>query len=151
LRDGDDAMIVNWLSIEIINPAGEVTYRNSFITDLAVDRDSVADLAACGRARWKIENESFNTLKTKGYNLEHNFGHGKHNLSAVLATLNLLAFAFHTVCELAEDLWREAMQQQARRSRFFEHLRSITVFLVFPSWRDLLETLAFAKPPPPPP
>jgi len=69
----------------------------------------------------------------------------------VLATLNLLAFAFHTVCELAEDLWRQAMQQQARRSRFFEHLRSITVFLVFPSWRDLLETLAFAKPPPQPP
>jgi hypothetical protein len=151
LRDGDDAMIVNWLAIEITNPAGKVTYRNSFITDLPVDRDTVAELAACGRARWKIENESFNTLKTKGYNLEHNFGHGKLNLSAVLATLNLLAFAFHTVCELAEDLWREAMQQQARRSRFFEHLRSITVFLVFPSWRDLLETLAFAKPPPPPP
>jgi hypothetical protein len=156
LRDGDDAMIVNWLTIEIINPAGEVTYRNSFVTDLAVDRDTVANLAAAGRARWKIENESFKTLKTKtlktkGYNLENNFGHGKHNLSAVLATLNLLAFAFHTVCALAEDLWREAMRQQARRSRFFEHLRSITVFLVFPSWRNLLETLAFAKPPPPPP
>ncbi len=151
LRDGGDAMTVNWLTIEITNPTGKVTYRNSFITDLAVDRGTVAELAACGRARWKTENESFNTLKTKGYNLEHNFGHGKQNLSAVLATLNLLAFAFHTVCELAEDLWREAMQQQARRSRFFEHLRSITVFLVFPSWRDLLETLAFAQPPPPPP
>ncbi len=76
LRDGADALTVNWLCIEIVNPAGKVTYRNSFITDLAVDRDNVAELAACGRARWKIENESFNTLKTKGYNLEHNFGHG---------------------------------------------------------------------------
>jgi hypothetical protein len=74
LRDGADAMTVNWLMIEIRNAAGEVTYRNSFITDLPTDRDTVVELAACGRARWKIENESFNTLKTKGYNLEHNFG-----------------------------------------------------------------------------
>jgi hypothetical protein len=31
---------------------------------------NVAELAACGRARWKIENETFNTLKAKGYNFE---------------------------------------------------------------------------------
>ena len=86
-------MTVNWLMIEIRNPAGAVTYRNSFITDLPVSRDTVVELAACGRARWKIENESFNTLKTKGYNLEHNFGHGHQHLSAVLTILNLLAFA----------------------------------------------------------
>jgi hypothetical protein len=104
-------------------------------------------LAACGRARWKIENESFNTLKTKGYNLEHNFGHGKQHLSAVLASLNLLAFAFHTVAELTHDLWLQAINKTGARSRFFERLRSITVFLVFPSWQDLLTTLAFAHPP----
>jgi hypothetical protein len=61
LRDGADAMTVNWLMIEIRNAAGEVTYRNSFITDLPADRDTVVELAACGRARWKIENESFST------------------------------------------------------------------------------------------
>src|SRR4051794_24863523 len=82
--------------IEIINAAGAVTYRNSFITDLDVGPDTVTDLAACGRARWKIENESFNVLKNNGYNLEHNFGHGKSNLSAVFVSLNLLAFAFHS-------------------------------------------------------
>jgi hypothetical protein len=68
-------------------------YRNNFVTDLAIGRDNVVERAACGRARWKVENETFNTLKTKGYNLEHNFGHGQHNLAAVLAILNLLAFA----------------------------------------------------------
>lgn len=151
LRDGADALNVNWLSIEIVNPAGEITYRNSFITDLSVDRTNVAALADCGRARWKIENESFNTLKTKGYHLEHNFGHGKDSLSAVLATLNLLAFAFHTICDLAEHLWRRAVHAQGRRTRFFEALRSLTVFWVFPSWDDLIATLAFAKPPPVPP
>jgi len=151
LRDGTDAMTVNWLSIEILDATGKVTYRNSFITDLPVDRSNVAELAACGRARWKIENESFNTLKTQGYNLEHNFGHGRVHLSAVLATLNLLAFAIHTVCDLAEELWHNAVEQQGRRTRFFENLRAITVFLVFPSWDHLLATLAFTKPPPLPP
>ena len=151
LRDGADAMTVNWLVIEIRNATGEVTYRNSFITDLPVDRDTVVELAACGRARWKIENESFNTLKTKGYNLEHNFGHGKQHLSAVLATLNLLAFAFHTVAELTYDLWLQAINKTGARGRFFERLRSITVFLVFPSWQNLLTILAFAHPPSQPP
>ena len=108
----------------------------------------MAELAACGRARWKIENESFNVLKTKGYHLEHNFGHGRQHLAAVLATLNLLAFAFHTVCDLADELWRAALDAAGARRRFFEHLRAITVYLVFPTWRILLTTLATGQPPP---
>ncbi len=71
--------MVNWFEIEIINANGETTYRNSFVTDLPVGPDHVVELAACGRARWKIENETFNVLKNKGYNLEHSFGHGKKN------------------------------------------------------------------------
>src|SRR5208282_6177635 len=104
----EDALRVNWLSIEIADPKDKVTYRNSFVTDLTVDRDNVIALAACGRARWKVENETFNTLKTKGYNLEHNFGHGNDKLAAVLVTLNLLAFACHTVADLADALWQKA-------------------------------------------
>ena len=151
LRDGKDAMHVNWLSIEIADPKGKVTYRNSFVTDLPVDRSNIVELAACGRARWKVENESFNTLKTKGYNLEHNFGHGKENLAAVLVTLNLIAFAYHTLAELTEDLWARAREKAGTRIAFFNHLRSITIFLVFASWRDLLATLTFEQPPPRPP
>ena len=126
-----------------------MTYRNSFITDLPVDGDNVVELAAAGRARRKIENESFNVLKTKGYNLEHNFGHGKKNLSAVLATLNLRAFAYHTVAELAEDLWRRAIEQTGARARFFANLCAITSYQIFPTWGDLLGTLAYAEPPSP--
>jgi hypothetical protein len=81
LRDGQDALRVNWFEIEIVNARGETTYRNSFVTDLPVGADTVVELAACGRARWKIENETFNVLKTRGYNLEHSFGHGKDNLA----------------------------------------------------------------------
>jgi hypothetical protein len=141
LRDGKDAMIVNWLEIEIVDPSGRTTYRNSFVTDLAVGKHNVAELAACGRARWKIENESFNTLKTKGYNLEHNFGHGKEHLSAVLTTMNLIAFAMHTLADLADEAWKAARAAVGARKRFFEDLRAITTYLVFPSWATLIETL----------
>lgn len=148
IRDGKDALFVNWLEIEIVDAAGKTTYRNSFVTDLAVSKDNVAELAACGRARCKIENETFNTLKTKGYNLEHNFGHGKHHLAAFLATLNLIAFAMHTVADLADASWREARKAVGTRRRFFEDLRALTTYLVFPSWALLVETLTAGKPPP---
>ena len=151
LRDGDQALSVNWLSIEILDPTGQLTYRNSFITDLPVDAGNVAELAACGRARWKIENESFNVLKTKGYHLEHSFGQGKEHLAAVLVTLNLIAFALPTVCDLAAGAWRRARDTLGPRTRFFHTLQALTAYLVFSSWTELLETLAFARPPPRPP
>ena len=148
LRGDEKAMSVNWLSIEISDDSGKVTYRNSFITDLAVTRENVAELAASGRARWKIENETFNVLKTKGYNLEHNFGHGKQHLATVLAVLNLLAFACHTVCEPGDKTWRAATRALVTRQGFFQSLRTITTYLVFSTWNELLGTLAFTRPPP---
>jgi hypothetical protein len=148
IRDGKDALAVNWLEIEIVNAAGKTTYKNSFVTSLAVGKDNVAELAAAGRARWKIENEAFNVLKTKGYNLEHNFGHGKQNLSALLATMNLLAFAFHTLCDLISRAWQRARKAIGARARFFQDLRSITRYLVFPNWAALIRTLIDGQPPP---
>jgi len=151
LRDTKDALAVNWFEIEILDPDGKLTYRNSFMTDLPVNRDSVAELAASGRTRWKIENETFNVLKTGGYHLEHNYGHGKKNLATLLVVFNLLAFAFHTVCDQAEDMWRLARSKAGSRAQFFNRLVAVTSFLVFPSWGDLAQTLAFTKPPPPRP
>jgi Transposase DDE domain len=148
IRDGDDALIVNWLEIEIVDPTGKVTYRNSFVTNLPVTKDNVVELAACGRSRWKIENENFNTLKTKGYNLEHNFGHGSDHLSATLAALNLIAFAFHTVADLVDAAWKDARTAVGTRKRFFEDLRALTTYLVFPTWAAMIETLRSGLPPP---
>jgi hypothetical protein len=148
LRGDPDAIEVNWLSIEISDDSGAVTYRNSFITNLPVHRGNVAAMAAAGRARWKIENEAFNTLKTKGYNLEHNFGHGMQHLAAVLATLNLLAFACHTVCDLSGAAWQAARRELVTRQTFFQTMIALTKYLVFPSWEHLLDTMAFARPPP---
>src|ERR1700735_4397296 len=143
IRDGKDALEVNWLEITIRDSNRKITYRNSFITDLPVDPANVEHLAAAGRARWKIENETFNTLKTKGYNLEHNFGHGEANLAAVLAVLNLLAFAFHTVAALAEPPGRKARAVTHTRIGFFNVMRALTVYIVFASWAQLLKIITF--------
>lgn len=147
LRGDAEAITVNWFSVEISDDEGTVTYRNSFITDMPVHRANVATMVAAGRARWKIENEAFNTLKTRGYNLEHNFGHGQQHLSSVLATLNLLAFACHTVCDLADKPWRAARLELVTRQGFFQTILALTKYWVFPSWDNLLATMAFARPP----
>ena len=149
LRDSADALRVTWFSIEMFDGKGKRTYHNSFVTDLPVSADTVADLAACGRARWKIENETFNVLKCGGYNLEHNFGHGKDTLASVLVVLNLLAFAYHTVAALAVLTWRTALAAKGATYRFFEHLRTITTYVVFQNWAHLLRAIADADIRPP--
>ena len=144
LRDGRDAMLVNWIGVTVTDAKGHVTDSSAFVTSLSVTREIVA----CARARWKIENESFNVLKSNGYHLEHNFGHGKQNLAMMFAAMNLLAFALHTVCDCLEQLWTEARAAKRARTRFCEHIRTITAYLVFSDWTTLMQTLIDSKPPP---
>jgi hypothetical protein len=145
---GKDALNVNWIGLTIADAKGKLTYSGAFVTSLEVSRANVAEIAACARARWKIENETFNVLKNNGYHLEHNFGHGKRHLAMTFAAMNLLAFAFHTVCDCLEDLWSAAREAKRARKRFFEHIRTITAYLVFPNWDTLMTTLIKSKPPP---
>ena len=148
LRDGKDAVLVNWIGFEILGAKGAVKYKTAFVTSLPVTKAAVAEMAACGRARWKIENESFNVLKNHGYELEHNFGHGENYLAMTLAALNVLAFAWHTVLDLIEPPWRRARVAAEKRTSFFAYLATLTSFAVFPAWPDLLEALAtFTIPP----
>ena len=129
-------------------PRASVKYSMAWVTSLPVSKDNVAEIVACGRARWKIENESFNVMKNHGYELEHNFGHGQKFLAMMLAALNLLAFAWHTVLELLEPPWQAARQAAAKRTSFFAHILTLTAYVVFPSWPVLLEALTnFTIPP----
>ena len=148
LRDGRDALTVNWLGVTITDETGKTTYDGAFVTSLPVTADNVVQLAACARARWKIENESFNVLKNNGYNLAHNFGHGKKYLARTFAAMNLLAFAFHTACDCLETLWQQAREAVGARARFFQDLHTITAYLLFPSWRTFMFTVATGKAPP---
>ena len=141
LRASEDALKVNWFSIEMFDAKGKRTYYNSLVTDIAVTAGNVAELAACGRSRWKIENETFNVLKCGGYNLEHNFGHGKDTLASVLVVLNLLAFTYHTVASITVLAWKAAVAAKGATYRFFEHLRTITTYVVFQDWAHLLRSI----------
>jgi hypothetical protein len=139
LTDSDDALKVNWCEVTITDSEGAVRYRNAFITDWNITAENVAGLVAAGRARWKIENENNNVLKTKGYHLEHNFGHGKKHLASLLATMNLLAFGLHTLLELADTSYRLIRATVGARRRFFQHLEALTSYLHFESWERLMD------------
>ncbi|MCK5188444.1 MAG: ISNCY family transposase [Methylococcales bacterium] len=137
LRDGKDALKVNWCELTTTDDSGKVTYKNAFATNHAITVGNVADIVRDGRARWKVENENNNTLKTKGYHLTHNFGHGKQHLSSLLATLNLLAFSFHTLLELFDPHY-QLIRQFLPRKTFFDDMRALTRYLCFDNWEALM-------------
>ena len=135
LLDGKDALSVNWFDITVVNATtGEQLYHHSFITNHRVTAEHVAGVAQAGRGRWKIDNENNNVLKTKGYHVEHNFGHGQQYLAAVMLSLNLLAFLFHTVLEWSNDKYALLRQVLARRQTFFNDIQALMRYLVFDSW-----------------
>ncbi len=75
LKDGEDALLVNWCELTITRDDGTLIYKNNFATNHQITEINVEAIVSAGRTRWKVENKNNNTLKTKGYNLEHNFGH----------------------------------------------------------------------------
>ena len=139
LRNADDALSVNWCEITTRTADGKVLYRNAFATSLAVDDTNIAEVVASGRARWKIENENNNTLKTKGYRFEHNYGHGQQFLSSVLATLIMLAYLLHTLLDLMDDKFCLLRQKLPSRKRLFDDMKALTTYLCFDSWEHLLD------------
>ena len=125
LRRGDAAVSVHGFEITVVNAkTGEQLYHNSCITNHRLTADNVVAVAQSGRGRWKIENENNNVLKTKGYHLEHNFGHGKQYLAAFMLSLNLLALLFHTVLEWSEDTYALLRRVLARRQTFFHDIQA---------------------------
>ena len=137
LREGEDALNVNWCELTTTRDDGKVVYKNAFATNHSITETNVAEIVRAGRARWKVENENNNTLKTKGYHLTHNFGHGKQYLASLLATFNLLAFLFHTLLELMDSSYQR-IRQFLPRKRFFNDLRALTCYLCFDSWEALM-------------
>ena len=138
LRDGDDALWVNWCELTTTDEHGKVLYHNAFATSLALNERNVLEVVAAGRCRWKIENENNNTLKTKGYHFEHNYGHGQQHLSSLLASLIILAFLVHTVLEWMDDQDQLLRQKLPSRQRLFSDIRTLTSYLCFESWEALM-------------
>lgn len=140
LRAGADALKVNWCELTIRHEiTGEIIYRNAWATHHEITRPTVKAIVLAGRTRWKVENENNNVLKTKGYHFEHNFGHGAQHLATFLLTLNLLAFLFHTVLDLADAKYKLLRTKLRVRKIFFDDLRALTRYLYFESWEHLMD------------
>lgn len=153
LTNAEDAVRVNWAELVVTNPTGKVVYRNAFVTNHRLSSQNVAALLSAGRCRWKIENEDFNTLKTKGYHFEHNFGHGSSYLSQTLLSLNIIGFLFHTVLELLDEQYALLRSKLPRRDMFFQHIAALTQYLCFASWHSLIAFMlrGLSQGPGPPP
>ncbi|AFY99136.1 ISNCY family transposase [Calothrix sp. PCC 6303] len=137
LRDAQPALLTNWFELTITCDQQNI-FQNAWVCNRCITNDNVIELADSGRARWKTENENHNVLKTKGYHLEHNFGHGKQHLASFLLTLNLLAFLFHTVLHLVDLFYQQIRSLLGTRKRFFNDLRTLTTYFIFNSWRHLI-------------
>jgi len=137
LNGSKDADNVNFFQYELM-PKDKVTYRNSWVTDIPVDEHIVVELVKGGRARWKIENETFNTLKNQGYHIEHNYGHGSCHLSMNFFVLNLLAFYMHQVFELTDRLYQRCRLKTSSRKEYFSLLRHTFQILLFRDWQHML-------------
>jgi hypothetical protein len=129
---------VNYVEFHIFDARGKRTYHNSWVTDLEVDEGNVVEVVRGARARWKIENEGFNTLKNHGYHLEHNFGHGHQYLSEAFFVLNLLAFFVHQILELTDRLYQSCRGGFSARQEFWNAIRASFRLLLFDSWEQVL-------------
>ncbi len=115
----------------------------SWVTDLRVSKRNVYKLMRGGRARWKIENETFNTLKNQGYHFEHNYGHGEQHLSVVFAMLMMLAFLVDQTQQLCCALFRAVWTKLGSKRLLWERMRALFYDYQLGSMRELFEALFY--------
>jgi hypothetical protein len=132
---------VNYIEYWEIGP--DQVQHFSWVTDLRGSTRNVYQLMRGGRARWKIENETFNTLKNQGYNFEHNYGHGAQHLSVVFATMMLLAFLVDQVQQLCCALFRAVWAKLGSKRLLWERMRALLYDYRLESMRELLEALLY--------
>ncbi len=148
LNESHAALRVNF--IEYWEMGAERVQHFSWVTDLRVSQRNVYHLMRGGRARWKIENETFNTLKNQGYNFEHNYGHGTHNLSVVFAVVMMLAFLVDQTQQLCCALFRAVWTKMGSKRLLWERMRALFYTYRLDSMREVWAVLlyGFEKSPP---
>ncbi len=145
LNDSNHDLQVNFIDCTVNNLKGKIIGHFSWITDISVTKENVHQLSRAGRARWKIENETFNTLKNQGYNFEHNYGHGNQQLSHVFGMLMFLAFFIDQVQQRCCGLFQAAVKKAGSRARFWRRQQSIFTELFIASWEDLFRWMVDRK------
>ncbi len=146
LNGRKDSIQTNFIRYTVTSEgAKKAKYQSSWVTDLPLTESNIEIMVRAGRCRWKAENECFNTLKNQGYCLDHNYGHGDKNLCFNFYLLTLLAFFWHQIFELTDELYKEARKKFGSKQHLWETLRSYIKIIIFDTWEALLQ---FALDPP---
>lgn len=122
---------------------GRVLKSFDWITDIVLTRYNVKKVTKAGRCRWKIENETFNTLKNQGYHFKHNYGHGKNHLCTNLALLMMLAFLIDQIQQLCNDLFNQALKSAQGKKYLWEDVRSFFRTLPFQSMEMIYRAIIY--------
>lgn len=144
LNNTKGAPNVNFLECKATEFKGKKVKNITFtwVTNHTITNDNVLMLMKGGRARWKIENETFNTLKNQGYQFEHNFGHGKKYLTSVFIFLMMLAFLIDQVQEATCGLFNAALKRSISKRALWELVRSYFYICFINSWEDLFTAIS---------
>ena len=144
LNRSNQDVLVNVIEYWQVDKHDRIT-KFSWVTDLTVTPENVESFMRAGRARWKIENETFNTLKNQGYNLGHNYGLGKKNLSAVFTILMLLAFLVDQVQQMSCWLFQAAWTKLNSKRALWEKMREYFHMYRVDSMETIFRVLVFGR------
>jgi hypothetical protein len=141
LNDSHSDLSVNFLECVITEPKTNEK-RFTWVTNFYINESNVFKLSQGGRAKWKIENETFNTLKNQGYNIEHNYGHGYKYLNIVFMMLMMLAFFVDQVQQRACTLFQAALKKTKTRTALWEKQRALFTEYFILDWLDMFHAIA---------
>jgi hypothetical protein len=136
LNDTHPDILVTVVYYEQIDKKGKMT-KWIWVTNLEITEGNFKNIVEGGRARWKIENETFNTLKNQGYNFEHNYGHGNKTLSNLMAGLMLLAFLIDQCLEAFNVLFQFVLNKNNSKQITWQKVRSALFWFQIESWEKL--------------
>ena len=141
LNESNPDLLVNFLEYWEISDKG--TKHFSWVTDFLIHQSNAYLYMRGGRVRWKTENETFNTLKNRGYHFEHNFGHGDRYLSVIFAHLMFLAFFVDQLLEATDSLFQAALEKVGSKKRLWQKIRSLFFTLSFDSMETLYKAIIY--------
>lgn len=144
LNKSNQDVKVNMLEYRCTDQKGrEINF--SWVTDIELTQNNVLKIAQAGRARWKIENETFNTLKNLGYNFEHNYGHGKQHLSTNFCLLMMLAFLIDQIQEACCAVFQKCKKKMGTYRDLWHKMRVMFQTLSLKSWENLYQVILGEK------
>ena len=113
------------------------------MTDIEITNENIYHIMRGGRSNWRIENNTFNTLKNQGYHFSHNFGHGYQYLCSVFGMLMMLAFFIDQVQEHCCELFKSARNKFKTRIGLWQKMRSLFFAYIVGGWEDLFNAIAY--------